>query len=171
MAGNRVADHKTVSVIWVEDIASDDLIPTVTEVLGGTDYTCDIEKGSALPSFTGDKTSTGSGSLCEDTDIETWQGSVYGAEITFFRRFTNGKRATDDVTITLPAPGEYGYWVVREGVPIDTAFVAGDIVDVFSFQAGVFQKMRGTGENTLRGKVKYFQAGKARAEVVVAAAA
>lgn len=169
MAGARVADHKHVAVWWLSTITSATLAPTVAEMAAGKNMTCDIEKGSNILTFTGDQTSTASGSLCEDVQIETWTGSVFSGDHTYFRRFTAGAPATDDVISTLPAPGDYGYWVVREGYAFDLAIAAGQIVDVFYCQAGVRQKVRGTGDNTLRLKQAYKQAGAARDNIAILA--
>lgn len=169
MAGARVADHKHIAVWALPSIASNTLAPTVAEMAAGINLTCDIEKGSNILTYTGDQTSTASGSLCEDVQIETWTGSVFGGDMTYFRRFTSGAPATDDVTITLPDPGEYTYIVVREGYAFDLAVAAAQVVDVFYTQAGTQQKIRGTGENTLRLKQTYLQAGAARANIAILA--
>lgn len=169
MAGARVADHKHIAVWMVPTIASPTLAPTAAELAAGINVTCDIEKGSNILTFTGDQTSTASGSLCEDVQIETWTGSVFGGDMTYFRRFTAGAPAVDDVTKTLPEPGEYVYVVVREGYAYDLAVAAAQVVDVFYCQAGTMQKIRGTGENTLRVKQNYLQAGAARADIAVLA--
>lgn len=170
MAGARVVDLKTLAVWWLPTIASATLAPTVAEIAAGVNITCDIEKGSSVPTFTGDKTSSDPGALCEDTDIETVVGYTYGGELTFYRRFTSGAPATDDViSASYPAPSAYGYLVIREGYAYDATVAAAQKVDVFYVQAGSRQKIRGAGSGTIRLKQVFHPAGSARDNLAILA--
>lgn len=167
MAGNRVADVKTLTV-WFLTTLANPAVPTVTELTAGKNITCDIEKGSSIIGYTDDKTTTSSGTLCEIDDIDTWVGGKYSGEHTYYKRYTAGVLAVDDVSVNLPAPGAYGYMVVREGFPYDTAAAVAQKVEVYYVQGGIMKPMRGNGESVLRFSQKYMSAGLARLNVALA---
>lgn len=168
MAGNRVADIKTLTVWAVPTIVNPDA-PKLTELTAGKNITCDIEKGSSIIGYTDDKTTTSAGTLCEVDEIETWVGGKYGGEHTYYKRYVAGVLAVDDVSVNLPAPGAYTYLVIREGMPFDAVAAIGQKVEVYSVQGGVLVPMRGGGDSVLRFKQKYYTAGIARLNVALVA--
>ncbi|MER8220342.1 hypothetical protein ABTZ58_07040 [Streptomyces sp. NPDC094143] len=126
--GDLISDGKT-RVVWASSIANINA-PTVAELTAAADYTKRITPdGLKLDPSTAD---VDTGSLASKFDTKTVGRVSFDTELTFKR----GDNPTDDAPYTTLKYGVSGFLVVRRGIDFDTAWAAGQKVEVYPTTCG-----------------------------------
>lgn len=123
-----ISDGKT-RVAWLSTVANINA-PTVAELTAGADYTKRITPdGLKLDPSTADVDTS---SLASTFDTKTTGRVGFDVELTFKRGDTVG----DDAPYTTLKYGVSGFLAVRRGVAYDTAWTAGQKVEVYPITCG-----------------------------------
>lgn len=140
-----VTSDGMVKVAWVATIA-DPEAPTEAELTAGTvkDLSCYLTDSGWTPS-TNEETVTDN-RLCSR---QTFARAGRFADTLALTYVYNPDSAGDDVARLTLTHLTTGYIVARWGVDYETAFAAGDIVDVYPVQAGVQMKQAATANTPL----------------------
>jgi hypothetical protein len=117
-------------VLWVpgEESIADISAPTLAELATGTDLACWLTKDGLSPG--GQTNKVDSGSLCDNVDGQTIGSVGFDFNMTF-KRDNN-----DDAAWALANWADLGFIVVRRGILHETAFAAGQEVEVWDAQMG-----------------------------------
>ncbi|MFD6421033.1 hypothetical protein [Streptomyces sp. NPDC060198] len=123
-----ISDGKT-RVVWAASIANINA-PTVAELTAAADYTARITPdGLKVDPTTAD---VDTNSLASRYDTKTVGRVGYDAELTFKR----GTTPADDAPYKTLKYGTNGYLVVRRGIDFETAWAAGQDVEVYPMVCG-----------------------------------
>lgn len=128
-----ISDGKT-KVVWLSSISSQ-TAPTAAELNAGADYTLRITPdGLKIDPTTADVDTNSLGSRFDTMTV----GRVgFSPEITFKR----GSTPQEEAPYTTLTYGTEGFLVVRRGVDFETAFAAGQLVEVYPMVCGERQNM------------------------------
>lgn len=140
MAQTKIPFEERTRVSLVNTI-SDISAPTAAELDAGTDITCWLTKDGLNPG--GSTNAVDSGSLCNRIDSQVAGSVSYSATLRFFRFYD------EDDAWDLCSYGANTHLVVRRGFPHDTAWTAGQPVEVYRVQMGE-KVMAASAANTLQ---------------------
>ena len=127
-----LADGRT-KLVALTAAPADPEAPTVAELTAGVDLSCKILKSDYRLSATGSDT-INEAELCSTGNAVTYGASNYEGTVTVFRYLdATGAPETgeDDAWDALKAKGTTLWLVEREGPEYDSAWAAGDEVDVY----------------------------------------
>lgn len=158
-----VPNDGNVKVAYVPTIGNA-AAPTVAELTAGSvkDLSCYLTAEGLTPGT--DEQTTADDRLCNRQTFEQRGRFTETMEIGYVH---NPASAPNNVAYTTLDPGVAGYLVVRWGAAYETAFQAGDIVDVYPFTAGVQRKQPPTANAVHTAMQKLFITGTVQKDVAV----
>jgi hypothetical protein len=163
-------DQGVTRLTWVpgEDGIEDIEAPTLAELAAGRDLTCTMVSTYEVRMDGSDTTSERA--VCETSNVDVPTMSNYTARFELFRQWDPVLEAweTEDPLEWLDYKS-VGYFVRRLGFSKDTAYAAGQSVEVFKLMADEAQTQGGTGQGYLKATVPMFKQGSATTRAVVAA--
>ncbi len=159
-----VPNDGNVKVAYVTTIANT-AAPTVAELTAGStkDLSCYLTAEGLTPGT--DEQVTPDDRLCSRQTFERRGRFTNTMEIGYVHNPTS---APNNVAYTTLDPGVSGYLVVRWGTAYETAFAAGDIVDVYPITAGEQRKSPPTANSVLTAMQKLFVTNTVQKDVTVA---
>lgn len=165
----RIVDIGVTKLTWVPGdtgIADPDA-PTTAELdaVGALDLSCLMVTTYEVRADGSD--TTNERAVCEDANVVVPTVRNYMGNFVLFRKFASGEPETDDVIEHFTDDGVLGWFVRRNGLPYDTAYADGQVVEVYKFLSDVVQLQGGTGEGYLKGTVPLLQQGAFRTRTVV----
>jgi hypothetical protein len=122
----RYTDDGNTKVVWAQ--VADKDFPAQSELNAGYDVSC-LLTGDGL-NITTTENAVDDAALCETFDAELPGTFKVSSELTIKRKNTVGGD-TDEAWLALATRGETGALVVRPGIPSDTAWTAGQPVEVY----------------------------------------
>jgi hypothetical protein len=151
-----------------EDGIADIEAPTLAELATGRDLTCIMVSTYEVRFDASDTTSERA--VCETANVDAPTMENYMARFELFRQWDPDLLAweTSDPLEWLTYKS-VGYFVRRLGLPKDTAYAAGQKVEVYKLMADRAQVQGGTGQGYLKSTVPMLKQGAATTNAVVAA--
>lgn len=166
----RLVDQGVTRLTWVpgEDGITAIAAPTLAQLAAGRDLTCLMVSTYEVRMDGSDTTSERA--VCETANVDAPTMQNYLGRFELFREWDDVTEAweTDDVLQWLDYK-DVGYFVRRLGFSKDTAYAAGQQVEVYKFMADEAQTQGGTGQGYLKATVPMLKQGSATTRAVVAA--
>jgi hypothetical protein len=155
----RLIDLAVTKVTWLTTLAST-TSPAITDLnaAGGKDLGAYLTTGYHVGMEDSDTVSEKSITETAQIDVPTIQ--KYSGMLELFRDFTSGApTAVVDFTNYFSGANEAGWLVRRVGKPSSSAYVAGDVVEIYKFVADPPHLTGGTGSGYVKGTVKLLPQG------------
>jgi len=166
----RLVDQGVTRLDWVpgEDGIADIEAPTLAELATGRDLTCTMVSTYEVRMDGSDTTSERA--VCETANVDAPTMQNYMGRFELFRQWDDTLQAweTEDPLEWLDYKA-VGYFVRRLGFSRDTAYAAGQKVEVYKLMADEAQVNGGTGTGYLKATVPMLKQGAATTRAVVAA--
>lgn len=166
----RLVDQGVTRLTWVPGVSGITTItaPTLAQLATGRDLTCLMVSTYEVRMDGSDTTSERA--VCEEANVDAPTMKNYMGRFELFREWDDALLAweTDDVLQWLDYK-DVGYFVRRLGFSKDTAYAAGQQVEVYKFMADEAQTQGGTGQGYLKATVPMLKQGSATTRAVVAA--
>ncbi|MEU5156748.1 hypothetical protein [Glycomyces sp. NPDC021274] len=166
----RLVDQGVTRLTWVPGVDGIATItaPTLAELAAGRDLTCLMVSTYEVRMDASDTTSERA--VCETANVDAPTMQNYMGRFELFREWDDALLAweTDDVLQWLDYK-DVGYFVRRLGFPRDTAYAAGQQVEVYKLMADEAQVNGGTGTGYLKATVPMLKQGSATTRALVAA--
>jgi hypothetical protein len=163
-------DQGVTRLTWVPGVSGINTItaPTLAELAAGRDLTCLMVSTYEVRMDASDTTSERA--VCETANVDAPTMQNYMGRFELFREWDDSLSAweTDDALQWLDYK-DLGYFVRRLGFSKDTAYAAGQQVEVYKFMADEPQITGGTGTGYLKATVPMLKQGSATTRAVVAA--
>mgnify|MGYP007075791481 CR=1 FL=1 len=167
----RHVDLGVTRLTWVTDIA-DPTAPTTTELEGGVDLSCIMATSYEVRADTSDTVSEKA--VCDTANSDTPTAKNYIGNLVLFRQWDGDTDEWDssiDPVATFPSGRIPGFFVRRTGLPYDTAYTEGDVVEVYKFITDEPQHAGGTDQGMVKVTVPLHKQGVMELDAVVATAA
>lgn len=154
-----------VKVVWVPTIANPDA-PTVAEVtaVSAVDLSCYLTSDGWTTGS--DEQTVSDDRLCDTQNYERPGSSSRTLSLKYVE---NPGSTTDNKAYTTLTPRTTGFFVVRRGPIYSTALAAGDKVQVWPVQMGIYDWQPPERNSVLRVQQKAFVTGKVRDGVAIVA--
>jgi hypothetical protein len=163
-------DQGVTRLTWVPGVDGITTItaPTLAQLATGRDLTCLMVSTYEVRMDASDTTSERA--VCEEANVDAPTMKNYMGRFELFREWDDTLLAweTDDVLQWLDYK-DVGYFVRRLGFSKDTAYAAGQQVEVYKFMADEAQVSGGSGTGYLKATVPMLKQGSATTRAVVAA--
>lgn len=163
----RVIDQGVSRWAWAVDLA-DPAAPTSTELEEAVDLSCLAVTGSS--EVRADASDTVSEkAICETANADTPTAANYIGNLVLFRMWddeTDDWDATDP-RVVFPTSGIHGFVVIRDGLPTEDDWDAGQLVQVYKFVTDNPQFSGGSGEGNQKLTVPLLKQGVMHLDAVV----
>lgn len=148
----RLVDLGVVRYSWVTTVANP-LAPTVAELEGGVDITCDLTTATEMRAD-GSNTVSELG-VCDRSESNTPTSGKHMGNLVIFRNFADDGAVdpTDLPTAVFKGKYERGFLYRRIGPDFEKAWAVDDVVDVGEFVADKPQLQGGTGAGFVKGTI------------------
>jgi hypothetical protein len=175
MAVRRV-DLGVTRLTWVTDLTAP-ATPDPAELNAGEDLSCLMVTSYEVRADTSDTVSEKA--VCETANSDTPTAQNYMGNLVLFRQWNEadagppiveeGWDADTDPVAIFPSGRIPGYFVRRTGLPYDTAYTAGDVVEIYKFVTDEPQHAGGTDQGYIKVTVPLHKQGVMNLAAVVTA--
>jgi|ADGO01.1.fsa_nt_gi hypothetical protein len=167
----RLVDQGVTRLTWLpgEDAIADVSAPKVSELTApsAVDLTCMMVTTYEVRPDASE--TTNERAVCEVANVDTPTVQNYIGRLELFRQWdAQASEWGETDPLTVFAYGSVGWLVRRLGLPKDTPYADGQVVEIYKFMADTPQPQGGTGSGYLKVTVPLLQQGHFGVNVVVA---